>query len=427
MGRTATRTHRLTYEQALAYVTGLGRFGFKLGLERVQALLDVLGNPEREARGALVAGTNGKGSTSAFLESILRAGGLRTGMMPSPHLKSYTERVQLDGEPISQTDFAAAVEDLEPALAAVTRRLGPPTEFELLTGLAIWWLAPRTDRLVVEVGMGGRLDATNVLDPGVAIITNVDLDHQRYLGETVEQIATEKAGIIKPGSVVVTGAAGGALRVIEERAAEVGAARLWRLGREIRCEGRWLGWEGSTLSVEGPGFSVSDLPVPLLGSWQPVNAALAVAAVHAMGDADPAAIGRGLAEARWPGRLQPVGTDVLLDGGHNPAGLRVLVPDVRRLAGDRPIAVVLGIMADKETGPMLHELRALEPVAVVATAAASAGARAMTSELLAEAWGPGAEAVLPASAALDRARDLAGDGGLTLVCGSLYLVGELLP
>jgi dihydrofolate synthase/folylpolyglutamate synthase len=427
VGRTATRTHRLTYEQALAYVTGLGRFGFKLGLERVQALLDVLGNPERGIRGAIVAGTNGKGSTSAFLESILRARDLRTGMMPSPHLKSYTERIQLDAEPISQADFAAGVEDLEPMVAEVTRLLGAPTEFELLTGLAIWWLSPRIDRLVVEVGMGGRLDATNVLDPGVAIITNVDLDHQRYLGETVEQIATEKAGIIKPGNVVVTGAGGGALRVIEERAAEVGAADVWRLGHEICCEGRWLGWEGSAVSVEGPGFSFSDLPVGLLGSWQPANAALAVAAACALGDADQAAVRQGLGAARWPGRLQPVGREVLLDGGHNPAGLRVLIPDVRRLAGDRAVAVVLGIMADKEIDPMLRELRALDPVAVVATAAASAGARAMTPELLVEAWGPGAEAMLPASAALDRARELAGEGGLTLVCGSLYLVGELLP
>ena len=174
----------LTYAEALDYVAGLGRFGMKLGLDRMSAILDELGHPEAGRRGALIAGTNGKGSTSAFLEAILRAAGLRTGMTPSPHLSSYTERVQLDGSPISEDDFAAAVAELRPRLAPVIARMGEPTEFEVLIALAIAWLAPRADRLVIEVGMGGRLDSTNVLDPGVAIVTNVTLDHRSHLGRT---------------------------------------------------------------------------------------------------------------------------------------------------------------------------------------------------------------------------------------------------
>ncbi|MDR0359896.1 MAG: bifunctional folylpolyglutamate synthase/dihydrofolate synthase [bacterium] len=416
---------RLTYEQALGYVTGLGRFGVKLGLERSQAILEELGHPERGKRGALVAGTNGKGSTCAFLSAILQARGLHTGTTPSPHLSSYTERVQLDGHPMSERDFTGAVAALQPLLQPVWDRIGDPTEFELLIGLAVWWLSPRSDRLVIEVGMGGRLDSTNVLDLGVAVITNVELDHQKYLGDTVEQIASEKAGIVKPGNVVLTGATGAALDVVERRASQVGA-EVWRLGKEVRFEGRFLGWEGSLLSVEGPAFCYEDLHIGLLGSWQPANAALAVAAAHALGDATPAAVAEGLEGARWPGRLDPVGRDLLFDGGHNPAALRSVVPDVRHLAERRPLALVLGVMADKELPPMLAELRELQPVGVVCTSAASAGGRAFSPTRLCELWGGGAEAVLPATAALARGRELAGQDGLVFVCGSIYLVGELL-
>lgn len=419
-------TGHLSYEHALSYVTGLSRFGVKLGLERSRAIMTALGNPANGKRGTLVAGTNGKGSVTAFLESILRARGLHTGMTPSPHLKSYTERMQVDGHPISEADFAAAVEWASPRIARVTREMGEPTEFELLIGVAIAWLASRADRLVIEVGMGGRLDSTNVLDLGIAIITNIDYDHQQYLGDTLEKIAAEKAGIIKPGNLVITGAEGPALDVIERRADEVGA-RIWRLGHEIRYEAEWRGWDGSEMSVEGPGFEHPGLRIGLLGSWQPANAALAVAAAHALGDATGDAVAEGLRTARWPGRLQLIGDNLLVDGGHNPAGLRRIVPDVLALAAGRPVVLVLGVMVDKDLGPMLEQLRRLEPVGVVCTAAASAGSRAMPPERIAEQWGAGALPALPVAEALRRARDLAGDDGLILACGSLYLVGELLP
>jgi dihydrofolate synthase / folylpolyglutamate synthase len=303
---------------------------------------------------------------------------------------------------------------------------GSASEFELLTGLAIWWLAPRTDRLVIEVGLGGRLDATNVVDPGVAVITNVELDHQRVLGAAIEQIASEKAGIIKPGNLVVTGAEGAALAVIERRARDLGC-ELWRLGQEIEWSWEWRGWTGTTLSVAGPGFAYRNLSISLLGSWQPANAALAVAAAHALGDASENAVRQGLVGARWPGRLQAVEPNLLFDGGHNPAGLRAVLPDVRRLAGARPVVVVLGTMADKDVPAMVAELRRLQPQAVVCTAAASAGQRAIAADQLAGIWGAGAEALTPAAAALERAQALAAKDALVLVCGSLYLVGELLP
>src|SRR5712691_1314711 len=205
----------------------------KLGTERTRALLDRLGNPERGLRGALIAGTNGKGSTAICLASILQSAGRNVGFMPKPHLVSYTERIQLNGVPITEQDFVRTLEELKPVLDAVTREVGQATEFEMLTGMALAHLAPRIDRLVCEVGLGGRLDATNALDLGVAVITNVDLDHQKYLGNTIEQIVNEKAAIIKHGNHVITGCEGVALEIVQEHAAQAGSP-LWRLGNEIR-------------------------------------------------------------------------------------------------------------------------------------------------------------------------------------------------
>jgi len=327
----------------------------------------------------------------------------------------------VDGVPISEPEFARAVSELLPRLEPVSRRLGQPTEFELLTALALEYLGPRVDWLVAEVGMGGRLDATNVLDLGVAVITNVALDHTQYLGGTVEQIASEKAGVIKTGNTVVTGAAGRSLEVIEAVAGER-EATLWRLGGELRLEARWLGWDGSELSLAGPGFSHRGLHVSLLGSYQAANAALAVAAAHALGVDSAGAI----ADARWPGRFELWGDHprVILDGGHNPAGLSALLGDVRRLLPGPGLVVVFAAMADKDLPAMFDVLRRAAPGAVVFTAASSAGDRAADPEAMARDYGAG-QAVLPAAAALETARGLAGPDGTVLACGSLYLVGEL--
>jgi len=388
-------------------------------------VLAALGDPQRGARGALVAGTNGKGSTCAFLAAILEARGLRTGTMPSPHLGSYSERIQISGRPLDPELFAAAVAAVRPAVDRVAAEHGPPTEFEVLTAAAVAWLAPRCDRLAVEVGMGGRLDSTNVLDLGVAVITNVSLDHQHWLGDTVEEIAREKAAIVKPGNQVITGAEGAALRVIEERCAAAGAT-LWRLGEELRVESRWRGWEGTELDVSGPGFEHRGLQVPLLGSFQARNAALAVAAAQALGDATPEAVAQGIAAARWPGRLEVIAERprVILDGAHNEAAMAALVDDLSALL-DRPPVVVFAAMRDKDLEALLGRLRRLRPPAVLFTRAASAGERAADPWRLAELWGAGGRVVEPAADALAAARGRAGPGGTVVVCGTLYLAGEL--
>ena len=238
----------MTYPEALAYISRIGRFGMKLGTERTRAILDRIGRPDRGLTGALIAGTNGKGSTGACLASILQAAGHVVGFMPKPHLVSYTERIQIDGIPITERDFAQTLEDLKPTLDVIAAEMGPATEFEMLTAMALAYLAPRVDRLVCEVGLGGRLDATNALDLGVAVITNVDLDHQKYLGDTIEEIAREKAAIIKAGNRVITGCEGAALAIVEDYARKAGAA-LWRLGEEIQVESTSRGWDGHLVTV----------------------------------------------------------------------------------------------------------------------------------------------------------------------------------
>ena len=313
----------MTYEEALSYISKQGRFGMKLGTERTRAILDRIGAPDRGLGGALIAGTNGKGSTGACMAAILRAAGHDVGFMPKPHLISYTERIELNGAPITDAEFVDALEALMPVLDAVATEMGQATEFEMLTAMALAYLAPRIDRLVCEVGLGGRLDATNALDLGVAVITNVDLDHQKYLGDTIEQIAHEKAAIIKPGNHVITGAVSSALAIVEEHAREAGSP-LWVLGRDIHVESSSRGWEGHVLTVTGPNFEYTDLTLPLVGDYQPTNAALAVASAQVLDQITEDHVRGGLQATRWPGRLQVVATGprVILDGGHNPAALK---------------------------------------------------------------------------------------------------------
>jgi dihydrofolate synthase/folylpolyglutamate synthase len=417
----------VTYPEALAYISRLGRFGMKLGTERTRAILDRMGKPDRDIVGALIAGTNGKGSTGAGLASILEAAGHNVGFMPKPHLVSYTERIQVNETPISESDFVQTLQDLKPTLEAIAEDMGQATEFEMLTAMAIAYLAPRVDRLVCEVGLGGRLDATNALDLGVAVITNVDLDHQKYLGNTIEQIANEKAAIIKPGNRVITGCEGPALAIVERYARDA-EATLWRLGKEIRVESTPMGWEGHLVSVAGPGFEHSELRMPLVGDYQPANAALAVATAHLLDDVTDEAVHKGLASTSWPGRLQTISTRprVVVDGGHNPAAMTKSGVSLRRLIGSERLVTVFAMLSERDPDQLLAALRTLAPAKAIFTEPSSAAGHAISAPALATMFGGDAEAVLPPEAALHRAKELAGPDGNVLVCGSLYLVGEIL-
>jgi dihydrofolate synthase/folylpolyglutamate synthase len=428
-----TDTERLTYRQAVDTLTERGRFGTSMGLERVERLMAEVGHPERELRGALVGGTNGKGSVVAMTRSVLVAAGHRVGTMPKPHLVSYRERVAIDGEPIGPQDFAAAIQRVLPAIDHVATAVGPPTEFEALTAAAIMELARRrVDLAIVEVGMGGRLDATNVLDLGVAVITNVQRDHEAYLGNTLAAIGREKAAIIKNDNLAVSGASGRGLRPILDRCDDVGAS-LRRAGRRqpFRATLRHLDWDGIVVDVETPSRDIAELRVGLLGAHQADNAAVVFALLDALAKrhgmaADESSVRRGLADARWPGRLELLDGGrlglgrVLLDGAHNPAGAEALARALRDLRLRRP-TIVFGAMQAKRVHAVFRALAPLEPHFIF-TRADDPGAH--EPDQLARIWrrvsGTSGEVAPTPADALRRAV-----GDPVVVAGSLYLVGAV--
>ena len=405
-----------------------------MGLDRTRALLDAVEAPDRAMRGVLVAGTNGKGSTCAFISAVLQEAGLRSAAMPKPHLVSYTERVTIDGKPISEADFAAAVTRMVPAIDLVARDHGSPTEFEILTALALRHARDQgVDLLVCEVGMGGRLDATNVTDLGVKVITGIDLDHMQYLGSTREEIAAEKAGIIRRGDVVVCGAlAAGPLEVVVGKCDTEGAALLLA-GRDFEAHVEGADWRGVQFDFEATGAGLDSIPglkTAMLGHHQAANAALAVAAVQAMVrrhglSIDTPATRAGIAAARWPGRLELIAgaPPVLIDGAHNPAAIETVVGAIRDLGTPGAPVVVFGAMADKDTLGMLQRLPREWPVVFTAVAEerATPGADLL---IAAERLGRHGDVVAAApDEALAEASRRAGPDGMVVVLGSLYLAG----
>jgi dihydrofolate synthase/folylpolyglutamate synthase len=419
----------VTYQEALDYLTSLGRFGIKLGLERTEALLHALGDPQELFQGVHVAGTNGKGSVCAMLASILQSAGYRVGLMPKPHLVSYTERIQVDQRPIAEADFAALLTQLQPVINKVASALGPPTEFEILTSAALYYFARAgIDLLVCEVGLGGRLDSTSVLDLGISVITNIALDHTQHLGSTLEAIAAEKAGILKPDSLAITGAQPPALAVIEARAREQHIPLL-RLGHEIDVSAVDRDWAGVQATITTPAGTYRDLRIPLLGLHQADNAALAVAAIDALRsrgwDISDGALRDGLARTRWPGRLEVIDRDpiVLVDGAHNPAGLERSLAALRKLAKGRPLVIVFGAMKDKDLPSMLALLRSANAPVIFSRIGWH---RAAPPADLAAQFDGQSETAESTAEALGRAREKAGRDGIVFVCGSLYLVGEAI-
>jgi len=419
----------MTYQESLDYLTSLGRFGIKLGLDRTKALLRELGDPQELFQGVLVAGTNGKGSVCAMVASVLQAAGYRVGLMPKPHLISYTERIQVNQRPIAEDAFASLISELQPAINKVAAELGPPTEFEILTSAALYDFARAgIDLLVCEVGLGGRLDATNALDLGVSVITNIALDHTQYLGSTLEAIAAEKAGILKPDSIAITGAQPPALAVIEAAAQEQ-RIPMQRLGQEIELTAIDKQWAGVQATVTTPAGTYRDLRIPLLGLHQADNAALAVAAIDALRsrgwEISDGALRDGLARTRWPGRLEVLDRNpiVLVDGAHNPAGLQRSLAAVQKLAKGRQLVIVFGAMRDKDLPAMLTQLRAMDAPVIFS---AIDWHRAAAPADLAAQFGAPAETAESSVEALDRARQRASSSGIVLACGSLYLVGEVI-
>jgi dihydrofolate synthase/folylpolyglutamate synthase len=422
------------YHEALVALAERGRFGIRLGLGRTKALLRALGDPHLALRGALVAGTNGKGSVLALAGSALRAAGYRVGETPKPHLVTYRERIVIDGRPIGVDDFTRLTDEILAAADRVPRRLGPPTEFELLTAMLFRWFNEQGIEVgLVEVGLGGRLDATHAWDGGVAVVTNVGLDHTDRLGDSVEAIAHEKAAIIERGDVAVTGATGNALEIVRRRARRM-AAPLTIVGEPPIVE---MNRDG--IVVELP--TLGRTAVGLRGRHQAANAAVADALLDALDVAGiahvpPAARRAGYAEARWPGRLELVeyrGHDVLLDGAHNPDGAASLAQALDdlapHLAASGPATLLFAVMADKDVEGIVRALLSSGVVRDARLVATTTGAtRSLPADALAATWRTLAphQAVDIAADPMD-ALDLATSArpGLVIVAGSLYLVGAV--
>lgn len=389
------------------YLDSLQPLAMRFGLERMERALASLGRPDRGLRVLHVAGTNGKGSTCAMAAAALRAAGHRVGLYTSPHLSRFNERIQVDGRPIADDRLAARVEEVRRACpwhesGGAEERL---TYFEFATLVALLHFArERVSAAVVEVGLGGRFDATNALTPVVTAVSRIGLDHVQLLGDTLAAIAREKAGIFKRGIPAV---------VAHAQPAEAMAALRDEAARR-----------GAPLAVAAPSW---DGPIALRGPHQRGNAALAAAALRLLDAAGVAvgeeAVARGIAEARWPGRLEEIG-GVLLDGAHNPDGAAALAASLSALHPGRPVELVLGVLADKDHRGMLAALApAVRRLHLAPPASPRARAPASYRDLAASLV-PEVHVHASCAEALACARAAAGAGGLACVAGSLYLVGE---
>jgi dihydrofolate synthase/folylpolyglutamate synthase len=403
-------------------------------LTRIRALCTAMGEPQADYPAVHVTGTNGKGSTTRITTALLRAQGLVVGTIMSPHLEQMNERISRNLEPISDADLfenLAALQVLERFVGEREPSLLPPTWFELITATAFRYFSDiAVDAAVVEVGLGGRWDATNVIDAQVAVVTNVDLDHVEILGPTRADIAREKAGIIKPGATAVVGETDpDIVDVFVAAANDVGASELWRRGLDFACERSQIAYGGRVLDIRTPGASYDGLFLPLFGAHQGLNATVALAAAEAFFGAPLAedVISQAFAEVTVPGRLEVVDRKplVVLDGAHNPAGATVLGDALREdFAAAEHVVMVMGCLRGRDPRELLEAIGGARIVHVVATSPDSP--RAQRAEVVADAARAAGYEVTThedVDEAIRAAQDIAGDDDLVLITGSLYVVG----
>jgi len=418
----------MTYPDALTFLGETRRFGMKLGLDPMRELARALGNPQDHLRFIHIAGTNGKGSTAAFCESILRAAGFRVGLYTSPHLVSVRERIQINRVPISETDFAEGMSVVHGILDS--QKEHEATFFELMTALALWYFGrEKVDWIVWETGLGGRLDATNIVTPEVCVITNIGLDHQQYLGETITEIATEKAGIIKPGAPVISAVEPGeGAEVIRDRANAEGCS-LTLVQRDMEVKD--LGLHGAKQIAEIDSYQYE---LGLIGPHQVWNAACAVEAMSFVACPGGETIALGLANTVWPGRFEILSEKplIVLDGAHNPAGMKMLVETWRAFLAARfgwsddkinaSAHIVFATVDDKDISEMAQLLR---PLAKEISLVRLANERSADPAQLEPSFSG-----LPCTcynSVTDVWPNIVSDPeSIILITGSLFLVGEML-
>ena len=411
--------------ETLEYIHSVKWQGSKPGLERTRELLAALGNPEKSLRFVHVAGTNGKGSTAACIASVLREAGYRTGLYISPYIRCFNERMQINGEYISDSELESMTNEIRPHADSMK---DPPTEFEIITALAMrFFLCRSCDVVVMEVGMGGELDSTNVIGrPDVAVITALGLDHVKELGPTIAHIAAAKAGIIKSGGdVVIYGGEAEAMAVLEDISAKRGA-------RLIKADFSRISGEG--FSLDGVDFDFARLgrvSIPLAGAYQPKNAAVAITAIEVLrekgyeiGDDD---IITGLKSVSWPGRFEALGKRpvFILEGAHNVQGIEASTQSLRRLFGDRKVVFLIGVSADKDVDQMLDRLAPLAEVfiAISADSPRALGAGVLAGKLY--RYGVPVTACQTIPGGVAEALKAAGKDGIICALGSLFISADV--
>jgi dihydrofolate synthase/folylpolyglutamate synthase len=435
-------TYKKEYEDSIAYLYGLQKYGIKLGLENTISLLSLLDNPQSSFRSIHIAGTNGKGSTAAMIASILRTAGFRVGLFTSPHLVSFTERIRVDNVEIREAEVVELTHEIRKTIennqpSAMSHEPFLPTFFEFVTALGFLYFKRKgVEWAVVETGMGGRLDATNILTPAVSVITHISYDHREFLGQTLREISGEKAGIIKKGIPVVSAAQEAeVIGVITKMAAETGSG-LHIYGKDFLSRPHTIDMHGITFCYEGK-RRMDNLHVSLTGLHQVENASLAIRAIELcmeQGDVPSPAVREGLAHAQWPGRLELIEKegrtyDYLIDGAHNPSASKALADSLEKyfIPFYGKVVLIMGVMADKDMEAMMKPLL---PLASEVIFTAPEYERAAPPARLAEyanAQGFSSRVKDSVRASMELAQELARKGSqktLIVITGSFYTIGE---
>jgi len=414
------------YQQSLDYLYGLEKFGMIFGLTQVERILEAIGNPHREVQAIHIGGTNGKGSTAAMMASILQKEGYRVGLYTSPHLIRFTERIKVNGNEIEKEEVAALAGWMRERIEEAG--IAPPfTFFDFTTAMALYYFQQRiVDLAVLEVGLGGRLDSTNVVDPLLSIITNISRDHEAYLGKSILKIAGEKAGIIKKGRPLITAATQlQILRLFSKVCRERGSL-YFRVGKEFR----YVWTEDGEFHYEGLHRKLWGLHLNLRGFHQIINATTALGAMEVLEDlgypVSTDAMVEGLREVDWPGRLEVVSFSpkVVLDGAHNPAGALVLKESLKKEFQYQHLILLIGVMKDKDIESILH---LLAPLADHILLTKPNNDRAAPPALLKKVLGRNgkrAEIIEDLKEAIERGLSITGQEDLLCITGSLYTVGE---
>ena len=415
----------MTYQEALDYIHSVNWTFCKPGLDRIIALCDALGNPQKDLTFIHVAGTNGKGSFCAMTASILQAAGYRTGLFTSPYIRTFNERMMVNGAMIGEEELAELTAYVRPIADSMTDK---PTEFELITAIAfLYFKRQNCDLVVLETGMGGRLDATNLIEnPLLTVITGIGLDHTAFLGDTIPAVAAEKAGILKPGVPVVYGGDDEAAPVIEAAAREK-YAPYHRVDYAPLAVG-----EATLDGTEFTYKNYENLHLSLLGSYQPYNAAVVLTAVDRLRQSGltipETAVRQGLATVKWPGRFEILSRDplVIFDGAHNAQGIAAAVTSIRRYFGDQKVLVLTGVLQDKDYHAIAADLATVAQRAFVLTPDNPRALPGETYAALLTELGVPAVAYPTIEAAYTAAKERAQEEGIPLVClGSLYTYASL--